>query len=74
MIYLAVEKRPYDVGNHKEYFMDTDEDLAKLPRNYTERDKKSYALICPGSTAMSIASGTVWMYTPSNTWEILGGK
>lgn len=44
-----------------EYILDTEADVANLPA------------CCPGSTAVVVASGTVYMVNASGVWTKFGG-
>lgn len=50
------------MGEYKhDYVADSDADIASLPE------------CCPGSSAIVVASGTVYMVNASGTWAVFGG-
>lgn len=53
---------PYRKGYVKEYICDSDGGFARLPAN-----------ACPGSTCVSLESGTVKIMNTSGAWVTFGG-
>lgn len=53
---------PYSKEYVKEYIVDTDADFANLPAD-----------ACTGSTAVSLASGTVKVVNTAGEWVTFGG-
>lgn len=63
MAYKVIDETycPYVGEKRKEFICDTDADFAKLPK------------CCTGSTAVSIASGTVKIVNTQGEWVTFGG-
>ena len=57
-----VSKRRWGIGSYQcEYILDTEDDVANLPKCGT------------GSTALVVATGNVYIVNASGEWKLFGG-